>query len=136
MNERAILEQRVITLNGLLDTPGGPLGNKAGILGRQFGQRWTAERQLLRRILDETPADATDADTRATLTLWRDRTAAFVRSSDSDQPTWTDRNGLVWDAHVVLSLLDDIQERIEAWKAPPVQADVDDVPPVGPTAVR
>ncbi|MCE7938465.1 hypothetical protein DCC79_05170 [bacterium] len=137
MNERSILEQRVVTLNGLLDIPEGPLGSKAGTLGRQFRERWRAERRLIQRILEEAPQDAADADMTATLALWRDRTTAFIRGTNDEQPSWTDRHGTVWDAHLVLALLDDVQERIEAWKAPDVVGDAldaDDEPAnVGPT---
>jgi hypothetical protein len=118
MNERAILIQRVTTLSGLLDTPGGPLGPKAGGLSQQLQAGWEAERRLIQRIIEETPADAPDAEIEATLDIWRDRTAAFIKSSDSDRPTWTDRQGTVWDAQSVLAILEDIRERIEAWQDP------------------
>lgn len=116
MNERAILNQRVITLSGLLGTPGGPLGPKAGGLSQQLQAGWEAERRLIQRIIDETPADAPDSEIEATLDMWRDRTAAFIKSADSDRPTWTDRQGTVWDAQAVLAILEDIRERIEAWQ--------------------
>ncbi len=138
MNERSILEQRVVTLNGLLDIPEGPLGSKAGSLGRQFRERWQAERRLIKRILEEAPGDGSDADMTATLALWRDRTSAFVRGASTDHPSWTDRHGTVWDANLVLSLLDDVQERIEAWKVPEVVGDGadGDADPIGDAAAR
>ncbi len=117
MNERAILDQRIITLNGLLGTPGGPLGPKADSLGRQLQDRWEAERRLIARILEETPTDAPDAEIEATLNMWYDRTAAFIKSAGNDHPTWTDRQSTVWDAKQVLLIVDDLRERIEAWQA-------------------
>jgi len=116
MNERTILEQRLVTLGGLLDTPDGPLGPKAGALAQAFQQRWEAERRLIERILSDAPAGAPDSDLQATIGLWYDRTAAFVKGSGDERPTWTDRQGVVWDAHDVLAIVEDLRERIAAWQ--------------------
>jgi len=116
MNERAILEQRVVTLSGLLGTPDGPLGLKAGALGTQFTARWDAERRLIQRILEESPPGASDGDLETTLNLWRERTGAFIRGASAERPAWTDKQGKLWDAHEVMAILDDIRERIEAWQ--------------------
>lgn len=135
MNERQILEQRIITLDGLLATPGGPLGPKAGPLATQFHQRWQIERRLLHRVLDETPADAPPQAVLETLQLWQDRTAAFVRKSPDERPSWTDREGLVWDAQEVLAVLDDIRERIEAWLAGATLPEAEPEPDLPPRAL-
>ena len=111
MNEREIVDQRIVTLSGLLDTPGGPLGPSAGSLGRDLAASWDAERRLLQRILRETPAN----DVRATIAQWHERTAAFVERSTDPTPSWKDRDGNTWDAREVLRILEDIRQRIEIW---------------------
>ena len=50
-----------------------------------------------------------------TLRLWHRRTEAFQKSSSSDQPAWTDRQGKVWPADVVLELLADLEDRLSSW---------------------
>jgi hypothetical protein len=112
MDEKRILEQRIVTLTGLLDTPGGPLGPTAGALGQRLRQSWDAERRLLCRLL----SDTRDGDLRATMGLWFERTSAFLRQSADDPATWTDRDGHQWDAAQVLELLADVQERLDSWQ--------------------
>lgn len=112
MNERTVLEQRVTTLDGLIDA-GGLLGPAGAALGQQLRSSWEEERRLLRRILAETGGD----DVRATLALWTARTEAFVAQSGDPNPGWQDRDGHRWDAQQVLSLLADTVERLDAWLA-------------------
>jgi hypothetical protein len=119
MNEREILEQRVVTLGGLLDAPGGPLGASGGDVAKQLMQRWSAERRLIERILSE----ATGEQVRPTMEAWRRRTQEFVARSDDDAPGWTDRQGNRWDALEVLELLDDAGERLDSWERVPGQAE-------------
>jgi hypothetical protein len=111
LNERTVLEHRVATLDGLLDAPGGPLGPNAGDLGEQLRSDWETERQLLRRLLSDTPGD----DVGETIATWRSRTVSFVARSKEDSPAWTDRSGITWDARHVLSLLDETQGRLDRW---------------------
>lgn len=112
MDERKVLEQRVTTLDGLIDA-GGLLGPAGTNLGAQLQASWEAERRLLRRILAETVGD----DVRATLTLWEARTSAFAAQSDDPNPSWQDRDGNRWEASQVLLLLADTEERLDAWLA-------------------
>lgn len=115
MDERNILEQRIVTLSGLLDGPNGPngpLGPAAGALGERLRQSWEAERRLLARIL----ADAQDGDVHTTLDIWTERTSAFLRQQGDAPPTWMDRQGNQWHAEQVLTLLEDIQERLDSWQ--------------------
>lgn len=111
MDERKILEQRVATLNGLLETTGGSLGPAGGALGTTLRGKWEAERRLLRRVLAETPGQ----DVRATLDLWGERTAAFMEKS-GDSASWHDREGIEWHAAAVLDILVDIEERLNSWR--------------------
>lgn len=112
MDERAILEQRIVTLSGLLDKPGGPLGASSGEIGQQLADRWLAERQLLERVLSE----ATGSQVSPTVDAWRKRTEVFVARSNDEAPGWTDRDGKRWNALLVLELLADIQDRLRKWK--------------------
>lgn len=111
MNERTVLEHRVATLDGLLEAPGGPLGPNAGDLGEQLRADWETERQLLRRLLTDTPGD----DVAETIATWRSRTVSFLARAEDDSPSWTDRAGITWDARHVLSLLDETQGRLDRW---------------------
>ena len=113
MNQRTVLEQRITTLCGLLDAPGGPLGPKARSLGAHLQLGWGAERRLLQRLLAETSGE----DVVATITRWRDRTRSFFSRSGGESPRWTDHQGHVWDANTVLALLDDAEDRIKRWLA-------------------
>lgn len=113
MNEREIVEQRIVTLSGLLETPGGPLGPAAGSLGRDLAASWDAERRLLERILRETKG----GDVMATIAQWQERTAAFVERATDPTPSWSDRDGNTWDAREVVRILSDIQQRIDIWLA-------------------
>lgn len=111
MDEKTVLDHRLATLNGLLDAPGGPLGSNAGELGARLRADWLAEQRLLSRLLAETSGD----DVRATIESWRRRTEAFVARSNDPSPHWTDKEGITWDAHQVLALLEGAQERIDRW---------------------
>jgi len=113
MTDRAVVEQRITTLTGLLETPGGPLGPAAGKIGEELLDSWRAERRLLQRILKETVGE----DVSATISLWYERTAAFAERSDSDRPAWRDREGNLWVADDVLRSLDDMRQRIAIWLA-------------------
>lgn len=113
MNERHVLEQRLATLNSLLDGSGYLLGSSGAAMGERLRSAWQAERQLLQRLLVETAGD----DVRATIGLWRDRTAAFVERSAGGDASWTDRSGQRWEAAHVLVLLDDTSERLDSWAA-------------------
>jgi hypothetical protein len=113
MNERHVLEQRLITLNSLLDGSGHLLGPSGAAMGERLRSAWQAERQLLQRLLAETAGD----NVRATIGLWRDRTAAFVQRSAAADAAWTDRSGQRWEATQVLALLDDTSERLDSWAA-------------------
>jgi hypothetical protein len=112
MNERTVLDQRVTTLDGLIDA-GGLLGPAGANLGAQLRSSWEAERRLLRRILAETAGN----DVRATLELWQARTTAFLARAEEPNPGWLDRDGNRWDAEQVLGLLADTLERLDAWLA-------------------
>ncbi|MFN2115133.1 MAG: hypothetical protein ACK2T6_05420 [Anaerolineae bacterium] len=120
MNERTILEHRVATLDGLLDTPSGPLGPNAGELGEQLRADWSTERRLLQRLLAESRGD----DVASTIAAWRGRTASFIARSGDDSPSWTDKSGASWNARHVMSLLDETQGRIDRWLGGDAQPDV------------
>ncbi len=111
MNEREILEQRVVTLAGLLRTPGGPLGTSGGKVGEKLQEAWTAERLLLQRILAETEG----TQVRPTIEAWFRRTAQFIEASSGNSPSWVDREGASWDARLVLEHLEDLTERLDSW---------------------
>lgn len=113
MRAREVVEQRIVTLSGLLETPGGPLGPAAGALGRDLAASWEAERRLLKRILHESAG----GDVQATIAQWRERTAAFLERASGPAPSWSDREGHVWDAREVLRILDDVLQRIDIWLA-------------------
>ncbi len=115
MNERAILEQRVVTLTGLLETPGGPLGSTGGDIAAELTSRWATERRLLERVLSE----ATGNQIKPTVDAWRKRTEEFIARSGSDSPSWSDREGNTWHALQVLELLCDAQERLDSWQSEP-----------------
>lgn len=115
MNERSILEQRVVTLSGLLETPGGPLGGSGGDIAAELTNRWSTEKRLLERVLSE----ATGNQIRPTVDAWRKRTEDFVARSGDDWPSWSDREGNTWEARLVLELLCDAQERLDAWQSGP-----------------
>jgi hypothetical protein len=110
MDERQILEQRLATLNGLLDTRVGALGPAAGVLGGQLRSKWEMERRLLGRVLAETPG----GDIRATLDLWGERTANFLEKN-GDGASWNDKDGFKWEAESVLNILIDVEERLNSW---------------------
>jgi hypothetical protein len=114
LNERAVLEQRLVTLTSLLETPGGPLGDSGGVIGARLQETWSTERRLIERILAEAQGD----DVWTTVEAWHRRTTEFIRRSGDDDPQWTDRHGHQWDAQRVLDLLVDIQERLEGWTRP------------------
>lgn len=114
MNERAILEQRIVTLRGLLDTPGGPLGGSGGRIAVRLHHQWSTEQHLLERILAEAPGD----EVSPTLDVWARRTAEFINRAPDERPAWTDRQGQEWDAEQVLELVLDIQERLSSWSLP------------------
>jgi hypothetical protein len=118
VSDRAVLEQRVVTLGGLIETPGGPLGSSGGTIGARLVAGWAAERRLLERILAESQGD----QVRPTIETWHDRTLTFIAGTQDDAPHWTDRAGNRWDAREVLALLDDIRERLDTW------SDADQVP--------
>jgi hypothetical protein len=111
VDERQVIEQRIATLDALLDTPGGPLGPAAGDLGDRLRQGWQDERRLLRRIL----VDASSGHVTSTVAVWRARTEAFMRQANGASPGWRDKDGHYWDAGEVLRLLDDIEERLRGW---------------------
>jgi hypothetical protein len=111
VDQREVVRQRILTLDGLLADPNGPFGQSGGDLAAKLAAGWRSERRLLRRILDETKAD----DVRATLQVWHERTAAFAEKAEDDDPNWRDRDGHVWHAREVLRLLDDFRRRLEAW---------------------
>jgi hypothetical protein len=111
VTERAVLEQRLATLNGLLEGPGQLLGTAGADLASRLREGWQAERRLLERLLAEAPG----AEMRPTVGLWRARTAGFVERTSEPQPGWTDRQGQWWDARQVLALLDDVEDRLDAW---------------------
>jgi hypothetical protein len=111
VNQRGVLTQRITTLTGLLETPGGPLGPNAGPLGDRLRRDWEVERRLLERLLTETDGD----DVSTTIGRWRTRTETFIARSAGGTATWTDRQGCVWEAPAVLLLLADTQDRIDRW---------------------
>jgi hypothetical protein len=119
MNNRAMLEERVATLTGLLTAPQGQLGHAGGPLVQRLIANWEVERRLLERILADSPCD----DVRTTLAAWLERTAAFMSSSGAESPSWTDRHGNRWDACQVLALLDDIRERLDTCEEPDAPSD-------------
>jgi hypothetical protein len=111
VDQREVVRQRILTLDGLLADPNGPFGQTGGDLAAKLAAGWRSERRLLRRIVDETKGD----DVRATLQVWQERTAAFAEKAEGDDPSWRDRDGHVWHAREVLRLLDDFRRRLEAW---------------------
>lgn len=125
MTEREIIEQRIRTLDGLLQAPGGPLGAAGGQLADRLSEGWRAEQRLLNRILDESKGKSL----RATISLWQERTSAFAESSDDERPSWRDREGNVWDAIEVLRILEDLDRRLEAWMQEQDRLARDELPP-------
>ncbi len=111
MDQREVVRQRILTLDGLLADPNGPFGTSGGALAKRLADGWNTERRLLGRILAETKGD----DVRATLGRWQERTAAFAEKSEADEPSWNDKEGTVWRAEEVLRLLDDFARRLDAW---------------------
>jgi hypothetical protein len=111
MNDRMILEQRLATLDSLLDSTGHLLGPAGAALGERLRTSWEAERLLLRRLLVETPAD----DVRATIAVWRARTAAYLERAQDENAAWTDHSGQRWQAAGVLAVLDETTERLDTW---------------------
>lgn len=110
MDDRAILQHRLGTLEALLDGAV-PLSGGDAALHDKLKSGWEAERSLVHRILEDTQGPNV-ADTMA---LWRSRTERFLASSEDRVPGWLDAKGQRWDARLVLSLLSEIEERIEAW---------------------
>lgn len=127
MTERDVLQQRVSTLQSLLESPGGPFGSKAAPLASKLAGRWRAELMLIARILEDCPEGQ---DLQRTLDLWQARTSAFMSTSDADRPGWSDRQGRAWDAIEVLEILADIHDRLRAWR--PKAADAASDPAVRP----
>jgi hypothetical protein len=111
VTEREVLLQRRATLVALLASPNGPLGPNAGAIGERLRRGWQTEVRLLDRLLAETPGD----DVRTTIAAWQARTVAFAARSPGKPTAWTDRQGLSWDADVVLCLLGELTERIDRW---------------------
>jgi hypothetical protein len=70
---------------------------------------------LLERVLNEAKGD----QVRPTMDAWRRRTQEFIERADEESPSWVDREGNRWNAHEVLELLDDAQDRIDSWEAAP-----------------
>jgi hypothetical protein len=142
MTEHEVLQQRMTTLQSLLESPGGPFGAKGAPgapLAQQLAERWRTELKLIARILDDCPSGQ---DLQQTLDLWCDRTAAFLATSKSDRPGWTDRQGQAWDAGEVLELIEDLKDRLKAWRPKPAEGLSDSTkrqaagPLVGPGQVR
>lgn len=113
MQQRDVVAQRILTLSGLLAGPDGPFGASGGAIGRRLVEGWAAERRLLQRLLDETKGD----DVLATVAIWHDRTAAFLAKAGAEEGAWRDRDGHVWVAADVLRMLDDLVNRIGAWRS-------------------
>ncbi len=109
LDARNLIEQRATTLRSLLDAPGGPFGTQSGDLGKRLAERWRLELRLIDRVLEETPDHKPVGPT---LELWQQRTEAFVESSESEAPAWTDRQGQRWQALAVLEVLSDLEERL------------------------
>ena len=86
MEQREVVRQRILTLDGLLADPNGPFGQAAGPLADKLAGGWRSERRLLRRIIDETKGD----DVHGTLERWYERTAAFADGSEDEEPSWRD----------------------------------------------
>ena len=114
MDQRAILQHRLATLNALLDGPAPLSGGDGGLHDRLRGG-WIAERSLIHRILEET-AGPNVADTMA---LWRSRTERFLESSGDRVSGWQDAKGQRWEARQVLALLEEIEGRLEVWSGSP-----------------
>ena len=113
MNEREILEQRAITLRGLIEVPGGPFTAAAAAgIGERLVGRWKSELRLIERILDESKVESQIVPT---LEIWRSRTSAFLESSEDDIASWTDRSGTTWNASSVLEIIAELDERIANW---------------------
>lgn len=113
MQQRDVVAQRILTLSGMLAGPDGPFGATGGAVGRRLVEGWAAERRLLQRLLDETKGD----DVLATVAIWHDRTSAFLAKAGADEGAWRDRDGHVWVAADVLRMLDDLVNRIGAWRS-------------------
>lgn len=113
MNQRDILNQRILTLAGLTAGPNGPFGATGGDVAARLLEGWASERRLLLRLLDETKG----TDVLSTIQMWHDRTTAFVAKAGPGDGAWRDRDGHQWVAVDVLRILDDVRSRIEAWQA-------------------
>ncbi len=111
MTERAFLQERLRTLESLTGGAARLSGGSAG-LQNSLQANWLAEQRLLARMLAE------PGDVRATLVRWQERTQAFV-SQNPNRTGWTDAQGTTWQAAQVLTLLHDLQARLEALDQPP-----------------
>lgn len=110
MTDRALLQERLRTLESLTGGAARLSGGSAG-LQNTLQANWLAERSLLARMLAE------PGDVRATLVRWQERTQAFV-SQNPNRTGWTDAQGTTWQAAQVLTLLHDLQARLEALDQP------------------
>lgn len=110
MTDQEFLQERLRTLESLT---GGAARLSGGKLGLQnaLQTNWLAEQRLLTRILAER------GDVRVTLRRWQERTQAFVDQNPS-RAGWTDAHGNAWQAAQVLSLLHDLQARLDALDQP------------------
>lgn len=75
-------------------------------------QAWDTERRLIQRLLAETP----EGNIRPLLDAWEQRTLHFLGKSP-DRRTWADRQGQTWDGDLVLQVIADLRERLDAWES-------------------
>jgi hypothetical protein len=119
---RKLLEQHLITINGLLRggiTRGGRAAGSNDRVGASLSAQWESQRNVLKRVLSE-PGDPVD-----TLNEWRARTEEF-RDRYPEREGWTDRKGTEWVVVDVLDAIDKLLEQIEAMEESETFEEYDD----------
>lgn len=118
MTDREFLQERQRTLESLTAGAARLSGGNPG-LQNTLQANWLAEQRLLTRILAES------GDVRATLARWQERTQSFV-SQNPTRTGWTDAQANTWQAAQVLTILQDLQARLEALDQPLEVAEEDE----------
>lgn len=113
-NAREALAGRSQVLSTL--TAAGAIRGGAAELTGSLQAGWQAERRLIDRILADTPADQSVF---GTLDRWEERTRAFRQKAGRPDAGWTDKQGEPWRADQVLSLIEDLRDRLSAWVEKP-----------------
>ncbi len=116
MTDREFLQRRLDTLHSLTGAAVLTGGGSGGGLQNTLHGVWAAEARLLARILAE------PGEVGPILAAWQERTHAFMARHPA-RAGWADAQGNAWDAAQVLSLLSDLQTRLEALRQPDVFED-------------